>query len=55
MELSIKAPVVQAAVASAGFVAFVAEIGAERDLEQQTKTRWALEHHATLLRAPVAG
>jgi len=55
MELSIKAPVAQAAVAIAGFMAFVAEIGAERDLEQQTKTRWALEHHATLLRAPAAG
>jgi hypothetical protein len=55
MELSIKAPVVQAAVAIAGFMAFLAEIGAEHDLEQQTKTRWALEHHATLLREPVAG
>ncbi len=55
MELSIKAPVAQAAVAIAGFMAFLAEIGAEHDLEQQTKTRWALEHHAALLREPVAG
>ncbi len=42
MEASVKAPVVQAAVAIAGFMAFLAEIGAEQDVEQQTKTRWAL-------------
>lgn len=46
MEASIKAPVVQAAVAIAGFLAFLAEVGVERDLVQQTKTRWALIHHA---------
>jgi hypothetical protein len=51
MEVSIKVPVVQAAVGIAGFMAFLAEAGAERDLEQQTKTRWALQHHADLLRA----
>ena len=51
MELSIKAPVVQAAVAIAGFMAHLAEIGAERDLAQQTKTRWALEFYAERLRA----
>jgi hypothetical protein len=51
MELSIKAPVVQAAVAIAGFMAHLAEIGAERDLAQQTKTRWALEFHADRIRA----
>ena len=42
METSIKAPVAQAAVAIGGFMAFLAEIGAEQDVEQQTKTRWAL-------------
>lgn len=51
MELSIKSPVAQAAVAIAGFMAFLAEVGAEQDLEQQTKTRWALSHHAALARA----
>ncbi|WP_310448112.1 hypothetical protein [Thiobacillus sp.] len=50
MEMSIKVPVVQAAVAIAGFMAFLAEVGAERDSEQQTKTRWALDHHSALLR-----
>jgi len=50
MEVSIKTPVIQAAVAIAGFMAFLAEIGAEQDLKQQTKTRWALHHHAELLR-----
>jgi hypothetical protein len=50
MEVSIKAPVVQAAAALAGFMAFLAEVGAERDLEQQTKTRWALQFQADLLR-----
>lgn len=49
MELSIKAPAVQAAVAIAGFAAHLAEIGAERGLAQQSKTRWALQHHAGLL------
>jgi hypothetical protein len=42
MEVSIKSPVAQAAVAVAGFMAFLAEVGAEQDMEQQTKTRWAL-------------
>jgi hypothetical protein len=37
---------VQAAVAAAGFMAFLAEVGAERNLEQQTKTRWALAYYA---------
>jgi hypothetical protein len=50
MEISIKSPVTQAAVAIAGFMAFLAEVGAERDLEQQTKTRWALNYHAEVLR-----
>jgi hypothetical protein len=54
LEVSIKVPVVQAAVGIAGFTAFLAEVGAERDLEQQTKTRWALQYHADLLRASAA-
>lgn len=45
-EVSIKAPLVQAAAAGAGFVAFLAEVGAERDEGQEAKTRWALEHFA---------
>jgi len=55
MEVSIKTPVAQAAVGIAGFMALLAEVGAERDIEQQTKTRWALLYHAKLLRnkAPV--
>jgi hypothetical protein len=43
MEVSIKAPAVQAAVAYFGFMAFMAELGAERDEQQQAKTRWALD------------
>jgi hypothetical protein len=49
MELSIKSPVVQAAAAIGGFMAFLAEVGAERDQGQQTKTRWALDFHASRL------
>jgi len=51
MEVSIKAPIPQAAAAIAGFMAFLAEMGAERDTEQQTKTRWALEFYAAKLGA----
>lgn len=51
MEVSVKVPVVQAAVGIAGFMAFLAEAGVERDLEQQTKTRWALQYYSDLLRA----
>src|SRR5262249_13484779 len=50
MEASIKAPVVQAAAALAGFMAFLAEFGAERDMEEQAKTRWALEYYAAKVR-----
>ena len=50
MEISIKTPVIQAAAAIAGFMAFLAEVGAEQDVKQQTKTRWALQHYADLLR-----
>jgi len=53
MEVSIKSPVAQAAVAIADFMAFLAEVGAEQDLDQQTKTRWALTHHAAVARAAV--
>jgi hypothetical protein len=49
-EVSIKVPVAQAAAATAGFMAFLAEVGAERDDGQQAKTRWALDHSANSLR-----
>jgi hypothetical protein len=52
MELSIKAPAVQAAVAVGGFMAFLAEVGAERDKDQQTKTRWALDYYVSKLTGP---
>src|SRR4029077_14285940 len=52
MEVSIKAPAVQAAVAVGGFMAFLAEVGAERDKDQQTKTRWALEYYVSKLAKP---
>ena len=54
MELSIKAPAVQAAVAVGGFMAFLAEVGAERDKTQQAKTRWALDYYAGKLARPPA-
>ncbi len=54
MELSIKAPAVQAAVAVGGFMAFLAEVGAERDRSQQAKTRWALDYYAGKLARPPA-
>jgi hypothetical protein len=49
VEASIKSPAVQAAAAVGGFMAFLAEVGAERDNDQQTKTRWALEYYAAKL------
>ena len=49
LELSIKTPVVQAAVAVGGFMALLAEMGAERDNEQQAKTHWALDYYAAKL------
>ena len=55
MELSVKAPVAQAAVAIGGFMALLAEVGAERDQDEQTKTRWALEYHARALGAAGGG
>ena len=50
MEVSIKAPIVQAAAAIGGFMAFLAEVGAERDSKQQTKTHWALDFYAAKIR-----
>jgi len=55
MEASIKAPVVQAAAAMGGFTAFLAEFGAERDVEEQAKTRWALMYYAEKLRKAGTG
>jgi hypothetical protein len=51
MEVSIKAPIVQAAVAIGGFMAYLAEVGAERDDSEKMKTRWALEYYAYKLKA----
>ena len=47
LEVSAKAPHTQAAAAGAGFFAFLAELGAERALQQEAKTRWALGLDAT--------
>jgi hypothetical protein len=33
-------------------MAFLAEVGAERDKDQQTKTRWALEYYVSKLAKP---
>jgi hypothetical protein len=52
MEVSIKAPIVQAAAAIGGFMAYLAEVGAERDDSEQTKTRWALGYYAAQLQPP---
>jgi len=49
LEVSIKAPIVQAAAAIGGFMAYLAEVGAERDASEQTKTRWALGYYAAKL------
>jgi hypothetical protein len=49
MEVSIKAPIVQAAAAIGGFMAYLAEVGAERDDAEQTKTRWAMAWYAQRL------
>lgn len=50
LEVSIKVPAIQAAAATAGFFALLAEVGAERDNAQQAKTRWALNYYADRLR-----
>jgi hypothetical protein len=49
LEVSTRVQVAQAAVANAGFFAFLAELGAERDNAQQMKTRWALDYFARKL------
>ncbi len=46
MEVSIKCPIAHAAVAVAGFMAFLAEVGAEQDAEQQSKTHWSMSYLA---------
>jgi hypothetical protein len=38
----------------AGFMAFLGEVGAERDNNQQAKTHWALDHYAGALRSKAA-
>jgi hypothetical protein len=54
MEVSVKAPAIQGAAVMAGFMAFLAEVGAERDNNQQAKTHWALDHYAARLRKKAA-
>jgi hypothetical protein len=54
MEVSVKAPAIQGAAVMAGFMAFLAEVGAERDNSQQAKTHWALDHYAARLRKKAA-
>jgi hypothetical protein len=54
MEVSVKAPAIQAAAVMAGFMAFLAEVGAERDISQQAKTHWAVDFHAARLRKQAA-
>ena len=54
MELSVKTPAIQGAAVMAGFMAFLAEVGAERDNNQQAKTHWALDHYAARLRKKAA-
>lgn len=53
-ETSIKVPLAQAAAGSAAVMAFLAEVGAERDEGEQAKTRWALEYFAKQQRQPAA-
>ncbi len=55
MEFSIKSPIKQAAVAITGFMAFLAEVGAEQNVEEQTKTRWAMAQPAENASARVDG
>ena len=50
MEVSVKAPAAQGAAVMAGFLAFLAEVGAERDSDQQAKTHWAVDYYAAQLR-----
>jgi hypothetical protein len=52
VEASIKVPIVQAAAAEAGFIAFLAELGAQHDKGQQAKTRWVLDYFAKRFHSP---
>lgn len=49
LEASVRVPNAQTAVAGAGFLAFLAEIGAVRQAAPHAKTRWALEYFARRL------
>jgi len=51
MEMSVKAKAAHAAAVMAGFLAFLTEVGAERDSGQLAKTRWALDYYAAKHRA----
>jgi hypothetical protein len=46
MALSIKSPAVQAAAAIGGVMAHRGQLGAEHDVNEQAKTRWARRYHA---------
>ena len=48
-EVSIKVPVQQAAAAKGGFMAFLAEVGAEREEGQLAKTHWFLDYYSKQL------
>jgi hypothetical protein len=51
LEASIRVPSSQAAFANSGFLAFLAEVGAERENAQQAKTRWVLQYYASRIEA----
>lgn len=51
LEVSVKAPIVQAAAAIGGFQAVLAEVGAQRDADEKSKTHWALDYYASRLKA----
>jgi hypothetical protein len=55
MEMSVKAKSIQAAAVMAGFLAFLSEVGAERDTTQLAKTRWALDYYSPSAVAPREG
>lgn len=54
MEVAIKAPLIQAEVAGAGFMVFMQAVGAQRHMKQQTKTRWILRHYVKTAPAETA-
>jgi hypothetical protein len=53
LEASIRTSTVQAAAGSGAFMAFLAEVGAERDHGEEAKTRWALTYFARQYMKPV--